>query len=291
MSGKTSAEPALSLRRIASPAGVLCVLALDHRDAMRNAFRRAGVEGVSGETIAETKARIVEAVAASASGALLDHDAARRSRPEGLGVLVPLERQGHAMLDGGRLNELEFTAADAVAVGADGCKLLLHYRADHGATAARQQELVARAADECHRMGLPLVVEPIVYRLDDEGEDVYGAAFADLVVAGAETLAASGVDMLKLQYPGDRSACERLTAAAAPLRWVLLGGGEVEAEEFAVELETACRAGACGFMAGRTVWGGALGLLASEQRRWLAERARPLFERLAAIAHANAVGI
>jgi tagatose 1,6-diphosphate aldolase len=269
---------------------VLCVLALDHRDAMRNAFRRVGVEDVSAETMAETKARIIEAVSASASGALLDHDAAR-SRPDGLGVLVPLERQGYAALDGGRLNELEFAAEDAVAVGADGCKLLLHYRSDHRATAARQHELVARAADECHRVGLPLVVEPIVYRLEDESEDAYLAAFADLVVAGAETLGGSGVDMLKLQYPGDRSACERLTAAAAPLRWVLLGGGEVEAEEFAVDLETACRAGACGFMAGRTVWGGALGLPAPEQRRWLAQQARPLFERLAAIAHAHAAGI
>lgn len=285
------AEPGLALRRIASPAGVLCVLALDHRDAMRNAFRRVGVEDVSAETMAETKARIIEAVAASASGALLDHDAARRSRPDGLGVLVPLERQGYAALDGGRLNELEFAAADAVAVGADGCKLLLHYRADHRATAARQHALVARAADECQRVGLPLVVEPIVYRLEDESEDAYLAAFADLVVAGAETLSGSGVDMLKLQYPGDRSACERLTAAAAPLRWVLLGGGEVDAEEFAVDLEAACRAGACGFMAGRTVWGGALGLPAPEQRRWLAERARPLFERLASIAHAHAAGI
>jgi len=267
---------------------VVCVLALDHRDAMRNAFRRVGIEDVSAETMAETKARIVEAVAAVASGALLDHDAARR-RPDGLGVLVPLERQGYTTLDGGRLTELEFSAEAALAVGADGCKLLVHYRADHRASAERQRELVARAAEDCHRNGLPLVVEPLAYRFEGESEGAYGGAFADLVVAGAEDLAESGTDMLKLQYPGDRAACERLTAAAAPLGWVLLGGGDVEPDEFAVELETACRAGASGFMAGRTVWGGALGLPPSDQPRWLAEHARPLFERLAAIAHAQAV--
>src|SRR5262245_33458189 len=111
---------------------------------MRNAFRRIGIEDVSGATIAETKARIIEAVAASASGALLDHDTARR-RPAGLGVLVPLEKQGYTTLDGGRLAELEFSAKDAVAVEADGCKLLVHYRADHRASAERQRELVARA--------------------------------------------------------------------------------------------------------------------------------------------------
>ena len=81
-----------SLSPIASPAGVICVLALDHRDAMRNAFRRVGIEDVSVETMAQTKARIVDAVAGVASGALLDH-AAARSRPDGLGALVPLERQ------------------------------------------------------------------------------------------------------------------------------------------------------------------------------------------------------
>jgi sulfofructosephosphate aldolase len=289
-----SSKPAasgLSLRPIASAAGVICVLALDHRDAMRNAFRRVGVEDVSAETMAETKARIVEAIADSASGALLDHDAARRSRPDGLGVVVPLEKQGHAMLDGGRLTELEFGAADAVDVAADGCKLLLHYRADHRPTAARQRELAARAAEDCHRNGLPLVLEPLVYRLDGESGDDYRAAFADLVVAGADDLAESGIDLLKLQYPGDRAACGRLTAAASPLRWVLLGGGEVEAAQFTAELETACRAGACGFMAGRTVWGGALGVPPPQQGRWLVEHARPLFERLTAIAHAHAASI
>ena len=258
---------------------------------MRNAFKRVGSDDVSAETMAETKARIMEAVAGSASGALLDHDAARRIRPDGLGVLTPLEKQGHGTLDGGRLTELEFTAADAVDVGADGCKLLVHYRADHRPSATRQRELVARAADDCHRKGLPLAVEPLVYRLDGEAEDAYRAAFADLVVAGAEDLAGSGADLLKLQYPGDRAACERLTAAAAPLRWALLGGGEVAPEDFAGQLETSCRAGACGFMAGRTVWGGALGLAPAGQRTWLAERARPLFERLVAIAHAHASGL
>src|SRR5262249_39482307 len=158
-----------ALRRIASPAGVVCVLALDHRDAMRNAFRRVGIEDVDAETMAATKARIVEAVAAAASGALLDHDAAR-SRPDGLGGLVPLDKQGFAPLDGGRRTELEFSPEDALEVGADGCKLLVHYRADHRESAERQRELVGRAAEDCHRSGLPLVVEPLAYRLDGESE-------------------------------------------------------------------------------------------------------------------------
>ena len=281
-----------SLDRIASATGIVCVLALDHRDAMRNTFRRAGVENVTADEMLETKARIVEAVADNgATGVLLDHAAAHACRPDGIGLLVPLEAQGHEQLDGARLNRLEFTAEDALRLGADGCKLLLHYRPDHAASAQRQRELVARAADDCHRRGLPLVLEPLVYLLEGEAEGDYRSAFADLVVRGAADLAGSGADLLKLQYPGDDAACARLTEAASPLRWVLLGGGDGDPETFATALETACRAGASGFMAGRTIWGGALGLGPTEQRRWLAGQAGPLFARVSALAHAHATGI
>jgi tagatose-1,6-bisphosphate aldolase len=113
-----------SLRPIAGPAGVICLLALDHREAMRNVFRRAGIENVTAEEMLETKLRIVEAVAPAATGVLLDHAAARAARPEGIGLLVPLEEQGHEQLDGARLNRLEFTAEAALRLGADGCKLV-----------------------------------------------------------------------------------------------------------------------------------------------------------------------
>jgi tagatose 1,6-diphosphate aldolase len=277
-----------SLHPIASPGGVICLLALDHREAMRNAFRRVGVEDVNANEMLETKSRIVEAVGPSATGVLLDHAAAHVSRPDGIGLLVPLEEQGHEQLDGARLNRLEFTAEDALRIGADGCKLLLHYRPDHPASAQRQREVVARAADDCHRQRLPLVLEPLVYRLDGESEGAYTNAFADLVVRSASDLADSGADILKLQYPGDFAACGRLTVAASPLRWALLGGSEVDGEAFAAALEAACRAGASGFMAGRTIWGGALGLDPTAQQLWLVEHARPLFERLSAIVHDHA---
>jgi len=281
----------IHLDAIASPSGVLCLLALDHRDAMRNAFHRAGVTGVTDVTMLETKSRIVEALGGSASGLLLDPAAAPLC-PAEAGLLVPLEDQGHELLAGGRLNRLTdgFGPAGAAALGADGCKILLYYRADHPETAARQRELVGRAAEECHRHDLALVPEPIVYRLEGEDEAAYRDAFPELVAAGARDLAGSGADLLKLQFPGDAAACERLTEAAAPLGWALLGGSETDSEDFAGQLETACRAGASGFIAGRAIWSGALGLPEEEQREWLAREAAPLFDRLVAVAEAHAAG-
>jgi tagatose 1,6-diphosphate aldolase len=226
------------------------------------------------------KSRIARVVGSLASGILLDYDAVG-CRPAGAGLLTPLEAQGYGLLDGARLSRLEFDAAHARRAGADGCKLLLWYRADHAASAARQRELLARAAEDCHRHGLPLVLEPLVYRLEGEDEAAYAAAFGGLVIAAASEL--HDCDLLKLQFPG-AEACVRATEAAAPLRWALLGGSEATGDEFAAQLESACRAGAAGFIAGRAIWAGALGLPPDEQERWLAREALPLFRRLVEIA-------
>ncbi len=276
-----------SLRSIASATGSVCVLALDHRDALTNAFRRAGLAVPDAAQVLDLKCRIAAALAPRATGILLDAEAVPRCRPRELGLLMPLEEQGHEPCEGGRLSRLieGFGAAEAAALGADGCKLLVYYRADHPATAARQRQLVERAAADCHRHGLALVVEPLVYRLGDEHPDAYRTGFGQLVVAAAEQLAASGADLLKLAFPGDATLCELVSEAAAPLPWTLLGGSEVDGETFAAQLEIACRAGACGFVAGRVVWGGALGLEGARQRDWLAGHAVSLFTRLAEIAH------
>lgn len=279
----------LSLAPLTSEAGVFRVLALDHRDAFRNALRQAGVLDVSDDQILRTKARIVRALAPRATSVLLDPAAVPRCRVEGAGLLVPLEEQGHEPFEGGRLNRLvEGGAATAASLDADACKLLLYYRADHLPTAKRQLDLVARAAEAGHAHGLPLILEPLVYQLEGETDEQYRGRYADLVAAGAEHLAGSGADLLKLQYPGSAAGCAPLNAASAPLPWTLLGGSDVDGETFAGQLEVASGAGAAGFIAGRAIWGGSLGLPALEQQAWLENEAAPLFARLCDIVDAAA---
>lgn len=274
-----------ALRALASPKGGVSALALDHRDAMRNAYRRAGVEEVDETTMANAKARVIDALGASCSAVLLDAPSVSRCRREGIGLLVPLEAQRHEALEGGRLTHLldDFGPADAARLGAHGCKLLLYYRCDHRATASRQLELARAVAADCHRHGLALVVEPLVYRLRDEDEQRFAAAFGDLVVRSARDLALAGADLLKVQYPGSAAACRLISEAAMPLHWTLLGGSEIDGETFLADLRVACDAGACGFIAGRAIWGGALALPEGRQTAWLQEHARPLLQRLAEI--------
>jgi len=70
------------------------------------------------------------------------------------------------------------------------------------------------------------------------------------------------VDLLKVEFPGyvdtaegrrsAAAACAEL-AAAVPVPWVLLSAG-VGYPDFRTQLEIACRAGASGYLAGRSVW-------------------------------------
>jgi sulfofructosephosphate aldolase len=250
-------------------------LAIDHRDALRNAFARAGAADVSAEEMIAFKLRVLDALAPHVSGVLLDEDTLRvaGARTDGLSVLLPLEEQGHETVDGGRVNALAPGAAERAAdLGADGCKLLLHYRADRPASAARQRALVEEAATACERARLPLVLEPLVY------DEAPGERYAELVLAAARELRDCGPAELKLQFPGDAASCAALTEIAGPLPWALLGGSEVDGETFAAQLEVACAEGAAGFIAGRCVWGGAL---TSDEA--LHVEAAPLLRRLSAI--------
>ena len=168
-------------------------------------------------------------------------------------------------------------------LGASGAKLLLPYRADVPDQAARQEDVVRTAVAGCRDAGLALIVEPIVYRRDGE-ETAGGGRFAELVTDGARRLAALEPDVLKLQYPGSADACRALDEACGrAIPWVLLGGGASE-DVIGGQIEDACRAGASGFIVGRTLFDAGLVVDPDESRRALLERSRPLLERLAAIA-------
>ena len=245
----------------------------------------------------------MRAIAPAASAVMLDHDygalaIADGSIPAGVGLVMPLEAQGYAQLGDERPTTLmtAFTAADARRHGAAACKVLLPMRPDNEPFTGRQVATAARAADEAHAVGLPIVMEPLVYRLEAEPVDGFEARRAALVVAATARLAATGPDLLKLPFPvaGDPGAgspgggaaieaCAAMHAAAGGVPWVLYGAG-ASADVFARQLRIAGAAGARGFLVGRSVWGDVLAPDPAEAARLATALARPRFERFAAVA-------
>jgi tagatose 1,6-diphosphate aldolase len=285
-----SAQRARALDQLSSPRGVIAGAAMDHRDSLQAALAKHGLE-LDADGITRLKLRIASALAPAATMVLLDveYTAAQALAagvvPRDTGVAVPLEAMGYG--DVGKLATTAFlegwSPAHARRLGAAGAKLLLPYRVDVPEQAARQEEVVAAAVAGCRQAGPALILEPIVYRRDGE-ETAGGDRYAELVVEGARRLAELGPDILKLQYPGSADACAALDEACGPLiPWVLLGGG-ADAAVLEGQIEDACRAGASGFIVGRTLFDAALVPDERKSERTLAESCRPLLERLAATA-------
>lgn len=140
---------------------------------------------------------------------------------------------------------------------------LWFYRPD-STVAGHQRDLVRKLAEECASLSLPLVVEPIWYAL--EAEDAKSPAWRERRVEGIVESAREadrlGADMLKVEFPGyveddagKSKAYEACRALDANVHtpWVILSAG-VGYETFKNQVEIACRAGASGFLAGRSIW-------------------------------------
>jgi tagatose 1,6-diphosphate aldolase len=276
--------------------GIFGLAAIDHRDSLGIAFEKAGFETPSPERIADLKITIARALAPHATGLLVDVElgapAIAAGAPGPCPIVVPLEAQGYEDVSAGRVTTFlpGFSPAIARTLGAAACKLLLPYRPDHEASAARQDDVVRTALAGCHEQGLPLILEPILYALPDETPEAFATAFPSLVVAAAARLQAIGPDILKVQFPRDDRGdeadwCKQLDAACGATPWVLLGGGG-SPEVFARDLRIACAAGASGFIAGRTLWTGVIGD-ETEAETWLRRVGVPLLHSLRDIAQAG----
>jgi tagatose 1,6-diphosphate aldolase len=265
-------------------------VAIDHRDSLRVALRRKGLPDPQPAELSALKVLMARALASAASLILLDveYSAAQAladgAVPGDVALAVALEAQGyHDVADMSQTSLLSgWSPAAAARLGASACKLLLPFRVDMIAQAQRQEALVAEVIEQCRAAGIALILEPIVYGSHDP------LRFAELVTAGAARLAGLEPDVLKVQYPGSESACTRLNEACGPeVPWVVLGGG-ADPDALERQILSASRAGASGFIVGRTVWDDALVPDAAERDRRLATVCLPILQRLSAAARSTA---
>jgi tagatose 1,6-diphosphate aldolase len=189
---------------------------------------------------------------------------AARVLPPSMGFLSSIEDEGYYGSTS-RMTKLRlgWGTRKIKFIGADVCKLLWFFRPDAG-TANSQRGVLRRIASECAALSLPLVVEPIWYPL--EGEDPTSEEWKALrfegIIESAHEANHCGLDMLKVEFPGDISseesqvkaldACKRLDAGIN-VPWVILSAG-VSYSSFKKQVEIACKAGASGYLAGRSIW-------------------------------------
>ena len=271
-----------------SVGGRFGVLAIDHRDSLSAVLAREAPESVTAEAITELKRDIVSGLAAGATGVMLEPEYSipqllDGTLPDGVGFTAALEAQGHiadpeaapvALLEG-------WSVEAAAASGAAAAKLLVLYRPDrpHGVA---QERAAAAILEECRHVGLPLVLEPLFYGLDDPSDR------EQIVLETVGHFAPMAPDLLKLPFPVDPvhdadrnrwSAACRAISARWEGPWTLLSGGGNFAS-YRAQLEVAMEAGCAGFMVGRALWGEAALAPATDRPSIIAEL---IASRLAAL--------
>jgi sulfofructosephosphate aldolase len=284
-----------TLSDIATPGGVFAIIAMDQRNTLRRMFSAVGIDATDDDMVT-AKTDVARALTPFASGILFDPTygvpavTGTGALADTCGLLVasePAER-GKLGVEPVTRRDPDLDSRWVLAQGGDANKFFAQLRADRPAPRAGEPDLVAQCLQavrevvaDCQDVGIPSVIENLVYPF--EGEDLAGGRREDAVIEAARALNEIDCDLLKLEYPGSPEGCRRL-AEVLDRPWAVLSAG-VPFDDFTRVLQIAFdEGGASGFIAGRSVWREALPLSGNDRERFFADVARPRLERLTAVA-------
>jgi tagatose 1,6-diphosphate aldolase len=282
------------LQQCSTSSGALAVLALDHRNNLRNALNPAAPDQVGDDRMIAFKQQVIGALAPAASAVLLDPEIGAAqcvtsgALPGNIGLLIALEETGYTGEPTARESQVlpGWSVEKARRMGASGIKLLVYYH-PQAPTADHIEALVHHVAADCAAHEIPLFVEPLSYSYDPSRKKLSPQERYEVVIETARRLTPLGVDVLKAEFPLDISAepdearwlnaCAALTnASQAP--WVLLSAS-VEFETYLHQVLAACRAGASGVAVGRAVWQEAASLQGEARAAFLRDAAYTRMQR------------
>ena len=139
--------------------------------------------------------------------------------------------------------------AEALALGGDAAVMFLMIGAGEGALFADNVRAVATAAQDAHRIGIPLIVEVVLW-----GTRIENKKDADRLAWGSRMAVELGADAIKTEYTGDPQSMRKIIdTCGAPV--LLLGGTKSDNPESLWQgTRDAIEAGAKGVIYGRNVW-------------------------------------
>jgi tagatose 1,6-diphosphate aldolase len=278
------------------------VLALDHRNNLRNALNPKNPSQVSDDDMINFKTDVVRALSPYASAVLLDPEIgsaqciANGSLPGNRGLLCALEETGYTGDPLARESKIlpGWDISKAKRLGASAIKLLVYYHPKSN-TATEIEKLIEKVGIECEKAEIAFFLEPLSYSLI-KGVKLSPVERKDVVIETARRLSVLGADILKAEFPADvtsdedeRSwsiACNELTSASV-IPWVLLSAS-VDFDKYMRQVKIACDAGSSGVAAGRAVWKEAVITTESERSAFLTEVAAKRMQKLTEICDSQA---
>ena len=257
------------LQQCSTERQIISVLALDHRQNLRQSLRPQSPDAVSAEELSNFKINLVRSISPESSAVLLDPQFGAAQcisagvLPAHVGLLVSVEASGYTGDPISRVSGIlpGWNVAKIEGMGASAVKLLVYYH-PAAKTSGEIESLVKDVAGECQDRDIPLFLEILSYSPDPTVKKLSPDERHRVVLESADRLTFPGVDILKAEFPLDissakeetewASACSELSAAShAP--WVLLSAS-VPYGTFLRQVTVACQCGASGVAVGRAVW-------------------------------------
>ncbi len=277
------------LQQVSTGHALFTMVALDHQESFRKGINSTAPESVPYRQVVDVKLDIIAALSPHSSALLTDlrYGAAQGIGagvlPGRTGLLVTLEQSPGYGLGETVARRTKLVRGWSVAkirrMGASAVKLLVYYH-PQSETASFQEDLVSQVAADCREHDIPLVLEVLTHPIEP-GRAKESAEFAEtrprVIVESARRLSHLGADLYKAEFPADMkyesseakmlSWCKELTEAAG-IPWVVLSAA-VSHGVFCRQVEIACKGGASGFLAGRSIWKEALGLESDARKQFL----------------------
>jgi tagatose 1,6-diphosphate aldolase len=189
------------LQQISSKRGTFTALALDHRQNLR----KANPVFVNDEELSRFKLDVVSTLAPEATAVLLDPEVsaaqaiAQRNIPNNSGLVVALESTGYTGNATSRQAQIipGWSVEKARRMGASAVKLLVYYHPD-SSTAKEIEDFTSKVADDCRKLDLVLMLEPLSYSLD-ENRKLTSEEKHYVVIETAKRLTSLNIDILKAE--------------------------------------------------------------------------------------------
>jgi tagatose-1,6-bisphosphate aldolase len=253
--------------------GLFTIAPFDHRGSLATSLKLDLKNEVDQETFLYLKHLFMKTLSPYVSAVLTDPDSGLKTlddKSSDCGLFLSLEESGYTADHDSMTVLKENWGIDGVKSYNAGAKLLVYFNPE-SETAQKKLHMVAALASEARSKGVILLVEPLLYSLEDkelwakEGDEQWINEHLSM----CEKIAPF-CDILKIAYPGSEDACSSITRIHP--NWVLLSRGS-SYDVFAPLLETSVKHGCRGFAAGRAVWQELISLPKTEWESFLSTTA------------------
>lgn len=288
-----------TLDDIANDGHVFSIIAMDQRNTLRRMFTEVGLEA-SDDDLRTAKADVARVLTPAATGLLSDPTygvpaiTGANALAPSCGLLIAAEPSERRTFQGEPRTHRDpaLNAQWLLDQGGDAYKFFLQLRADRPAPAPGEPDLVAEALAvcaeiirDCRAVGVPVVIENLIYQIPGEG--LSPATRENAIIEAARALNDLDIDLLKLEYPGSPEGCRRL-AKILDRPWAVLSAG-VPFDQFTDIIQIATEeGGASGFIGGRSIWRETVSLTGPAREEFLTSVALPRLERLIDVAGRSA---